>query len=152
MLEILDRWLLAEVATLDPEIARLSAVLFAEHPALLVTQNLIISKAIDVGVRALADDLGVELDYLLSSVIRESVASLVTAFMAAVLVAGEDVQKAHDTVMRFLRAGINAVTPQRSRSEHDMGRPRPAPADCGTSLGEEGPNQGRQSADQSRHM
>ncbi len=111
ILDVLDRWLLAEGTTFDPDTVRLVAAMFTANPALRAMHNAVITQAIDVSVRAMVDAPGVEMDQFLIDVISGAVAGVVHAYLGAILT-GNDVKTTHDTAMGFLRAGINAVIPR----------------------------------------
>jgi AcrR family transcriptional regulator len=111
VIDVFGRWLAAEVELADPELAALSAAMFEANPTLRALRTVQIDRAMEVGTRALAEDLGLPVDHPVLRIVRGGAMGAMTEYPAAVA-AGGDPQVARDAVLAFLRGGLAAVTPR----------------------------------------
>jgi hypothetical protein len=109
VLDVFGRWLAEELVSADPEFTALSAAVFAANPTLRALRTVQIDRAMEVGTRAFADDLGLPPDSAVVRIVRGAAVGAMYEYPGA-LAAGSDPQEVLDAVLAFLRGGVAAVS------------------------------------------
>lgn len=104
-------WLHAEAATIDIGERELRASMFRANPALRALTSIQSEEAAGVGMRMLADDLGVPTE---SPVVRTVLGAIVGAIQEAELApyVPDEREQAFEALRTFLRAGLASLRPR----------------------------------------
>ena len=108
--EAVDRWLTGEAASLDPELAELTAAMFDANPGLRTFSGTYIAESARVAMPVFVAQLGLAPDDPLVPIVGAAVSGALTAYVATAqrsTVAPE----VHQSFMRYLRAIIEAARP-----------------------------------------
>jgi AcrR family transcriptional regulator len=109
VLDVFGRWLADELATADPEFTALGAAVFEANPTLRALRTVQIDRAMEVGTRAFAEDLGLPPDSAVVRIVRGAAVGAMYEYPGA-LADGSDPQEVLDAVLGFLRGGVAAVS------------------------------------------
>lgn len=106
--EVIDRWMLGEAETTDPELARLVAAMYDANPALQAVSTTHMTDVGRLSGPALVAELGLAPGDPLTAVANAAVSAAVGDYVMIALKNGVP-QEAHRQFMRYLRAIIGAA-------------------------------------------
>lgn len=107
-LDVLSAVMRAEAEHTDDETAALEAAMFHANPTLRASHTAPINRALQAGADLLPAELGLpENDHRV--ILLHSAIAAISSEYSAMIAAGNSREDIHDTVMRFLRAGIAAI-------------------------------------------
>ncbi|WP_329370031.1 TetR/AcrR family transcriptional regulator [Streptomyces sp. NBC_00669] len=106
--EAIDRWMLAEADTTDPELAQLVAAMYDANPTLQAVSGTHSAAASQSGEPALLAELGLAPDDPLLPVVTAAISSAIGEYVTTALKNGVP-HEPHQRFMRYLRRMISAA-------------------------------------------
>lgn len=107
-LDAVDRWLVGEAGTLDPELAALMMAMHEANPGLRSLGGDQVAETMRVAGAALEAEMGLPAGHPLRAVISAAVGAAITQYFTAVLPACQD-PRLHASFMQCLRSIVTAA-------------------------------------------
>ena len=108
--DVVDRWLAAEIGSMDPELAAMTTAMFDANPGLRAASSTRVSDAAQVGGSALIAEIGLAAGDPMVPIVGAAVGGALTAYLGTTMRSGP-VSGLHEPFMRYLRAIIAAAQP-----------------------------------------
>ena len=108
--DVVDRWIVAEIESAEPDFAAVVSAMYAANPALRAASTNNIDRAADVGGAALVAETGLAPEDPMVQIVAAAVGAALTRYLTAALQA-PSTRDGHESFMRYLRAIINAARP-----------------------------------------
>ena len=108
--DVIDRWIVAEVESADPEFAAMMTAMYLANPALRAASTNNLDRAADVGGAALIAETGLTPQDPMVQIVAAAVGAALTRYLTSALQA-KSTRDEHESFMRYLRAIIRAARP-----------------------------------------
>lgn len=108
--DVVDRWLIRDAASIDPEFMALMVAMFEANPDLRAVSTTHLAESTRVSGPALVAEVGLPADDPMVKVVCAAVGAVLAEYMGTALASGT-AQERHQSFMRYLRAIIAAAQP-----------------------------------------
>jgi AcrR family transcriptional regulator len=108
--EVIDRWLIRDAESMDPQFAALMLAMFETNPHLRAVSTTHLAETTRVSGPALIAEIGLPSDDPMVTIVSAAVGAVLTEYLSTALIS-ESTQELHHSLMRYLRAIITAARP-----------------------------------------